>query len=156
MDGKNMDKKEEKLVKKVIKDVLKLLEIDGDFSLATSTDIIEVSLDTKDSGMVIGYHGEVLESLQLILSLCVSKKIGRFVRISVEVGDYKKNRTDWLENLAMQTKEKVLTEKKEVPLPSLRSWERRIVHMYLQDDEEVVSESVGIGKDRTLVVKPRE
>ena len=151
-----MDKKEEKIVKKAIKDVLKLLEIDGDFSLAISTDIIEVSLDTKDSGMVIGYHGEVLESLQLILSLCVSKKIGRFVRISVEVGDYKKNRTDWLENLAMQTKEKVLTEKKEVPLPSLRSWERRIVHMYLQDDEEVVSESVGIGKDRTLVVKPRE
>jgi len=151
-----MDKKEEKIVKKVIGDVLKLLEVDGDFTFATTSEIIEVVLDTKDSGMVIGYHGEVLESLQLILSLCVSKKIGRFVRVSVEVGDYKKNRTDWLETLAMQTKEKVLQEKKEVPLPSLRSWERRIVHMYFQDDEEVMSESVGIGKERTLVIRPRE
>ncbi len=151
-----MDKKGEKLAKKTIGDVLKLLEVDGDFSLTASADIIEVVLDTKDSGMVIGYHGEVLESLQLILSLCVSKKIGHFVRVSVEVGDYKKNRTDWLENLAMQTKEKVLLDKKEVPLPSLRSWERRIVHMYFQDDEEVISESVGIGKERTLVIRLRE
>ena len=49
--------------------------------------------------------------MQLILSLCVSKKIGNFIRVSVEVGDYKKNRADWLENLAMQTKEQAIAEK---------------------------------------------
>ena len=82
--------------------------------------------------------------------------MGRFVRASIEVGDYKKNRTDWLETLAIQTKEKVLLDKKEVPLPNLRSWERRIVHVYFQEDPEVISESVGEGRDRTLVIKPRE
>lgn len=151
-----MDKKEEKLTKKTIEEVFKRLDIDGDFSLSVNEEIIDVVLDTKDSGIAIGYHGEVLESLQLILSLCVSKKIGRFVRISVEIGDYKKNRTDWLENVAFQTKERVLLEKKEIPLPALRSWERRIVHLLLQDDKDVVSESIGLGKDRTLVIKPRE
>ena len=151
-----MDKKEEKLIKKTIAELLKLLGIEGDFSFSADSEVIDVVLETEDSGIVIGYHGEVLESLQLILSLCVSKKIGRFVRISVEIGDYKKNRTDWLEGVALQTKERVLLEKIEIPLPNLRSWERRIVHLLLQEDKDVISESVGVGKDRTLVIKPRE
>ena len=97
--------KQKKAIEKVITGVLKALEIEGDFSVSVQEEVIEVVLDTKDSGMVIGYHGEILEALQLILSLCVSKKIGNFIRVSVEVGDYKKNRADWLESLAIQTKE---------------------------------------------------
>ncbi len=148
--------KQEKVIEKVIDGVLKALEIEGDFSLAVQENVVEVTLETKDSGMVIGYHGEILEALQLILSLCVSKKVGEFIRVSVEVGDYKKNRSDWLENLAMQTKQQAIAEGKEVAMPNLRSWERRIVHLFFQDDPDVVSESVGEGRDRTLVVKPRE
>lgn len=148
--------KDQKHIEKVIEDIITALEIDGDFTFSASEDVVEINLETKDSGMVIGYHGEILEALQLVFSLAISKKLGRFVRASIEVGDYKKNRTDWLETLAIQTKEKVLSEKKEIPLPNLRSWERRIVHMYFTDDPEVVSESVGEGRDRTLVIKPRE
>lgn len=148
--------KEGKAIEKVIGGVLKALEIEGDFSIVVGEEVIEVTLDTKDSGMVIGYHGEILEALQLILSLCVSKKIGRFVRVSVEVGDYKKNRADYLTNLAVQTKQQALSERKEVTIPNLRSWERRIVHLFFESDPDVMSESVGEGRDRTLVVKPRE
>lgn len=151
-----MAKKEETTIKKTVEELLKLLQVDATFSFSVSDETIDVILETKDTGLVIGYHGEILEALQLILSLCIAKKLGRFTRVSLEVGDYKKNRTDYLEDLAMQTKERVLLEKREVSLPSLRSWERRVVHMLLQDDEAVMSESVGTGKDRTLVVKPRE
>lgn len=143
------------LVKETIEKLLKLLSVEGEFSAEVVDGGIEVVLDTQDTGVVIGYHGEVLESLQLIMALCVSKKLGYFVRVSLEVGDYKKNRTGFLENLAQGAKEQALLDGKEVPLPSLKSWERRIVHMFFQDDKEVVSESVGEGKDRTLIVKPR-
>jgi spoIIIJ-associated protein len=85
----------------------------------------------------------------------LAKVNGEFKRVSVEVGDYKKNRTEWLERLAMDAKERALTEGKEVYLSELKSWERRVVHLLLQDDKEVVSESSGEGKDRVLVVKPR-
>ena len=40
-------------------------------------------------------------------------------------------------------------------LPNLRSWERRVVHTFLQDDKEVTSESAGEGRERTLIIKPR-
>lgn len=158
MEGKNrrdMDKEQEKTVKEITRQLLDLLGVDGEVDYTINKETVDMVFDTKDSGVVIGYHGETLEALQLILSLCISKKIDNFVRVSIEVGDYKKNRTGWLETLAIQAKERALQEGTEVPLANLKSWERRIVHLLLQDDPEVSSESVGQGRDRTLIIKPR-
>lgn len=129
------------------------VEIEGTFELAEGENTVEVMLDTKDTGIVIGYHGEILEALQLIASLIVAKKLGKFVRISIEVGDYKKNRIEYLHSLAQQTKERVLADGREADLSNLKSWERRVIHVALQDDDKVTSESVGEGRDRRLVVK---
>ena len=166
-----MDKKEIKVIKDITEKLLKLVDVDGDFeileparnatqSVAGGTkksdeESVGIVLNTKDTGVVIGYHGDTLEGLQLVLSLCIARKLGRFVRISIDVGDYKKNRTEWLKTLAMETKERVLSDGKEIVIPELKSWERRIVHLLLEADEEVISESQGEGRDRVLVVKPK-
>jgi spoIIIJ-associated protein len=155
MEKVALSTKERKEVEQLIEKVFSLLEIEGTFTLEEQEDILEVMMETKDTGIVIGYHGEVLESLQLILSLAIAKKLGRFVRVSIEVDGYKKNRTEYLHNLALQVKEKALAENKEQVLSALKSWERRIIHLYLQSDEQVTSESEGEGKDRVLVIKPR-
>lgn len=152
-----MDKKEIKIIKEITENLLKLLDVDGDFEIIESKngdeENLEIALNTKDTGVVIGYHGDTLEGLQLVLSLCVARKLGRFVRISIDVGDYKKNRTEWLKTLAIETKERVLSEGREMIIPELKSWERRIVHLLLEKDKEVISESQGEGRDRVLVVK---
>ena len=154
-----MDKKEIKVIKDITEKLLKLVDVDGDFEILETKDkeeeSVEIALNTKDTGVVIGYHGDTLEGLQLVLSLCVARKLGRFVRISIDVGDYKKNRTEWLKTLALETKERVLSDGKEIVIPELKSWERRIVHLLLEKDEEVISESQGEGRDRVLVVKPK-
>jgi spoIIIJ-associated protein len=142
-------------VKTTIEEFLNMLGVTGGVEVKEEEDIIEVNLDTEDSGIVIGHHGDTLEGLQLILALVLQKKSGAFKRVSIEVGDYKKNRSEWLTNLANQTKERVLAENREVHLYDLKSWERRVIHLILQDDKEVVSESTGEGKDRVLVVKPK-
>lgn len=144
------------VIEQTITELMQMLGIDGTFEVSQQDEMINIVLETPDTGLVIGYHGEILESLQLITSLIVARKLGRFVRISVEVGDYKKNRSSYLEQLARETKEKVLAEGMEYSLPELKSWERRIVHMILQDDSEVVSESMGEGKERVLVIRPRK
>ena len=154
-----MDKKEIKIINDIDEKLLKLLDVEGDFEIIESKDAesesVEIILNTKDTGVVIGYHGDTLEGLQLVLSLCVARNLGRFVRISIDVGDYKKNRSEWLKTLAMETKERVLTEGREMAVPELKSWERRIVHLILEKDNEVMSESRGEGRDRVLVVSPR-
>lgn len=147
---------ERKEVEQLVEKLFALLEIEGTFSIEENGDILDVIMETKDTGMVIGYHGEVLESLQLVLSLAIAKKLGRFVRVSIEVDGYKKNRTEYLHNLAIQVKEKALSENKEQVLSNLKSWERRIIHLFLQSDEQVTSESQGEGKERVLVVRPRD
>ena len=154
-----MDKKEIKVIKGITEKLLKLLDVEGDFDLLETKDedkeSIEVVINTKDTGVVIGYHGDTLEGLQLVLSLCVARALGRFVRISIDVGDYKKNRTEMLKALVAETKARVLSEGKEIAIPELKSWERRVVHLLLEEDKEVLSESQGEGRDRVLVVSPR-
>ena len=154
-----MDKKEIKIIQEITTELLKLLDIDGDFEILETKDAeaesIEIALNTKDTGVVIGYHGDTLEGLQLVLSLCVARKLGRFVRISIDVGDYKKNRAEWLKTLAQETKERVLAEGREIAIPELKSWERRVVHLLLENDSEVSSVSQGEGRDRVLVVCPK-
>jgi len=145
----------EKVVEETVSEILKLLEVDCKVEVKEDEESFNVVLDTEDNGVLIGYHGETLDSLQLITSLSVAKKLGEFKRVSIEVGDYKKNRSEYLTSLALETKEKVVSENKEIYLPDLKPWERRIVHMLLEDDKEVVSESEGFGRDRVLVVKPR-
>ena len=143
-------------IKKPVEKLFSLLSIDGDVSVTKTDDAIEVILDTDNNGLIIGRHGEVLEALQLILALCIANVTGEYMRVSLEVGDYRKNRTDYLTKLAEDTKRRVSESGQEQPLSDLKPWERRIVHMLLQDDDQVFSESVGEGRERTLVVKPRE
>ena len=146
---------DKKVVKDILSQIFEFLNLDGTFEVEEGEEGYNVTLNTNDAALVIGYHGDTLESMQLILSLLLSKKIGEFKRVSLEVGDYKKNRSEWLTNLTYQTKEKAILENKEVYLPDLKAWERRIVHVLLQDDDKVVSESIGEGKDRVLVIKPK-
>lgn len=140
---------------KTIKKLFDLLDVKAGISLRDEGETLFVDLETEESGILIGYHGETLEALQTILSLILAKESGEFKRVSIEVGDYKKKREEWLEKLAFDTKEKVLFGKKEIYLTDLKAWERRVVHMLLQEDDEVVTESTGEGKDRVLVVRPK-
>ncbi len=151
----NLTADQEQIINDLITDFFQHLDINGEFDLMINESSVDVVLDTPDTGIVIGYHGEILDSLQLLLSMIVSKKLGQFVRLSLEVGDYKKNRAVYLENLAEQIKSKVVNENREYTLPSLKPWERRIVHLHLQNDNSVSTESIGDGKERTLVIRPK-
>ena len=152
---KPITQKEIKVAKDVIEEFFKKLDVVASAEITASDDSIDVELTTDGSGIIIGYHGETLESLQLLLSLGVSKKIGRFIRVLVDVGGYRQQRTEYLTQLANQMKEAVMSENQERIINSLKSWERRVVHMLLKDDPDVITESQGTGRDRVLVVRPR-
>lgn len=144
-----------KTTEQIIKDLFDAVGVTDTFEVSESEESIDVVINSEDPGLIIGHHGDTLDALQLVISLMVAKNNGEYKRVSVEVGDYKKNRSDYLENLAAQTKDRALSENREIFLPNLKPWERRVVHMHLQEDADVISESVGEGKERTLVVRPR-
>lgn len=154
-DAQAITQEEKQTVEAIVSEFLKQLTIEGDFTLEESDGSLLLLLNTEDSGIVIGYHGEILDAMQLILSLMVAKKLDRFVRITVEVGDYRKNREEYLKQLAEKMKERAIDEQREQVISQLKPWERRVVHLFLQEDPDVISESQGVGRERVLVIKPR-
>jgi spoIIIJ-associated protein len=117
--------------------------------------IFKVKIETEDSGFLIGYHGETLAAFQLILSLMVYRKTDEWVKLAVNVGDYREKREDQLTRLALSVAQKVSFTKEAQAIPRLSAGERRIIHMALAERPDVFSESEGEGDERILVIKPK-
>lgn len=145
------------VVQQIAEDILTKLEIVGSVSINTDeTGAFRVNIDTEETGLLIGHHGKTLESLQLILGIMVSKKLGRWVKTYVNVGDYREKREETLMHMAQRAADRALALNRPVELSRLTPAERRIIHLTLSGDERIETESMGEGDDRILVVKPKE
>ncbi len=112
-------------------------------------------IETEETGLLIGHHGKTLESFQLILGIIISKKIGQWVKVYVNVGDYREKREETLMHMAQRAADRALALGRPVELSRLSPSERRIIHLTLSGDERVETESVGEGDGRMLLVKPK-
>lgn len=134
-------------------ELLKLMGITGNINVEKDTETVRVNIETDQSGALIGYHGEGLVALQLILNIITHKKTGTWQKVVVNVGDYRQKREEYLKNLAQNASAKVLATGRPFVLSDLSSFERRIIHLFLADDEKVESVSEGEGQNRRLVIK---
>lgn len=139
----------------ILDNILGLLLLEGSYELEESENGFEVFIQTKDAGRIIGYRGEALQSLQLIISQIASQKSQDFKRIIIDVEGWRKSKEDDLTKQAQEWAKSVIESKEELELEPMPSWQRRVVHMALQEIEEVESESVGEGNERHLVIKPK-
>lgn len=140
----------------ITEELLGKLAIAGSVSVATDeTDAFRVNIATEETGLLIGHHGKTLESLQVILGIIVSKKLGRWVKTYVNVGDYREKREEALMHMAQRAAERALVSGRQVELTRLSPAERRIIHLTLSGDDRIATESLGEGDDRVLLVKPK-
>lgn len=143
------------VVEESAKELFEKLNSKVNLAVEEQEDSFIVKVDTQDTGILIGYHGESLSSLQLVLSLIVYKKIGKWCRISLRVGDYIEKREEVLKSMAQRAVEKVLATNTPVVLPFLRADERRVIHLFLEGNPNIVSASEGEGESRRLVIHPK-
>lgn len=115
-----------------------------------------LDLTGEGLGALIGYHGEVLSSLQLILSLAAYRKFGEWLPLTVDADNYRKEREGKLRTLAESAVDKVRFLLRPVSLPPMPAYERRVVHMVIAEFDDVVSESAGEGRDRHVVVSLKD
>ena len=116
---------------------------------------VHVQLPEEETGIYIGHHGEGLTALQLLLSLMISQRTGKWYRVSVNINDYQERREDSLKTLAESAAEKAISLNQEVVLGNLSSYERRIVHLHLEQHGGVTTESRGEPPLRQLLVIPK-
>jgi len=114
--------------------------------------VIVLLKSEEETGLLIGKRGETIESIQTVLNLIVSQKVGGWVRILVDISDWRERQEDTLKDLAVQTLERVRETGDPERLYNLTSAQRRVVHMELSKEDDIKTESEGEGRDRCLVV----
>lgn len=134
----------------------KLEEIFGasglDFSVDVDSESKRVSIFIRDEILEKDFLPKLVSDLEHIVKV-IAKKI-QLDRINVDVNNYKKDRERLIGELAKAAARKVLAEKRDVELPVMNAYERRIVHVELATRPDVKTESVGEGSDRHIIVKP--
>jgi spoIIIJ-associated protein len=145
----------EEKVQKIIEELLEKIGVTATVNVEALEDSYQVRLDGEENALLIGKHGNTLTSIELIATLILAKEIGEFKRITIEIGDYRREREDYLKDLAGRLRDDVISTGYEKTVRGLKPWERRLVHMYLSEDSEVITESTGDDRDRVLVIKKK-
>jgi len=113
-----------------------------------------VSVTVNKPGGLIGFRGRNMAALQLILSLMVKKELGEWVRVLLDINNYRGEQKERLENVAKDLAQKAIESGKEVQMANMSSYERRICHMVLTEIEGISSDSEGEGEERHIVIRP--
>jgi len=117
---------------------------------------INLEIDGKDVGYLVGRRGEVLNALQYLANVIASRKLQSGVRIVLEGDNYRKQREEVLTDLATKIAAEVSARGEEAVLDALPAFERRIVHQALVEFEGVTTYSEGEEPNRRVVIAPAE
>ena len=114
---------------------------------------VTFNLHGADMGILIGKHGQTLDSLQYLTNLVANKNSAERVRVIIDVEDYRDRRIETLNRLAYRLADKVKRSGERVALEPMNPHERKIIHMALQNDRRVTTLSEGDEPFRHVVIE---
>lgn len=141
----------------VLQDILKYFEL-GEVTIDEyEGDEGELILDiTGDNlAVLIGRHGRTLESLQFLITSILYRKLGFRYPLVIDVEGYKSRQRQKIEDIAYSAAQRAVEQDRRIKLRPMTPYERRIVHLYLRNDDRVETKSEGEGHARRVVIIPR-
>ncbi len=115
-----------------------------------------IDITGESAGVLIGHHGDTLDSLQYLANLAANKRVNGvkpdYVKITVDAENYRAKREETLRALARRMADKVLKQKRSVMLEPMNPYERRIIHSEIQNIEGVSTNSIGSDNNRKIVI----
>ena len=116
---------------------------------------VKVAVKGEDMGRIIGKEGAMLKSLEIVVGAIVRRATGVMTRVHIDAGGYMDKREKSLQRLAAEVAEEVEKTGVEKVLPYMEASDRRMIHLFIQDNPKVKSYSTGEGKDRRMVIAPK-
>ncbi len=117
---------------------------------------IVVNITGSDSGVIIGYRGEVLDAIQYLALILVNESGHNFIRVSINAENYREKRIETLESLANRLAYKAYRAGRNIELEPMNPFERRVIHTALQNSKYATTESEGEDMNRHIVIVPKE
>ena len=116
----------------------------------------KINIDGSGTGILIGHHGETLDAVQYLVNLAAlrqsKQKGGDYVKIVVDIENYRAKREETLRSLARRMAARAVKYKRNVFLEPMNAYERRIIHSELHSFENVSTHSVGADKNRKIII----
>ena len=140
--------------RKFIDNILKSMELDAEIKIIEEDDTLKINLSGEKMGLIIGYRGETLDSIQYLVSLVVNKHHELpHKKVVLDTENYRSKREETLKGVAIKSAARVKKMKKSFKLEPMNPYERRIIHSALQDDLDVNTYSEGEEPFRRVVIE---
>lgn len=139
-----------------LREILVNMGISAQVEMFKKPDHIMLNIKGDDLGALIGRRGQTLDALQYIVNLAINKQAEERERIIIDVEGYRKRREEILRKMALQTAEKVRRQGKKEIMQPMSPQERRIVHLTLQDMNDIITYSEGEEPYRRVIISPQE
>ncbi len=123
-------------------------------SSSSSEGIVEMDIEGEDSGLLIGRRGETLRALQFMVNLIIGRRDQG--RVILDVEGYRERRYASLRALAGRVADRVASTKQSITLEPMSANERRAIHMALEGNTRVTTESAGLGESRKVTIFPSQ
>jgi len=140
----------------ILKNLLAEMGIEADVNTKISDGNIYLNINTPNAGLLIGRRGRTLDAIQHLLNCIVNRSSLVKRRVIVDAEQYRERREEILTNLAHKLASKVKTTRQEIVVEPMNPQDRRIIHLALQDDEEVTTFSRGEGSFRSVVITTKD
>ena len=114
-----------------------------------------LDIEGDDLGLLIGRRGSTLAALQYMVNVMLTRKMNSRVIVTVDVEHYHRRREETLQTLAQRMADRVSNSGRPMTLEPMPASERRIIHLALTEDQDVVTGSIGEGDERKIVIRPR-
>ena len=139
--------------KEFLHDVLEAMGISAELEIKEEKGLLSINISGDKMGLVIGYRGETLDSLQYLTSLVVNKNHeDEYMRVSLDTEHYRQKREEILIRVAQKTAYKVKKSGRPYKLEPMNPYERRIIHSALQEYNDINTYSEGEEPFRRVVV----
>lgn len=143
-------------LEKLTKDLFALIGTEADVVVTKEEDVYKVDINPKDqAGLIIGHKGETLAAIEMFLAMALKKSKEEWVKVVVNVGDWKEKQDDYLKSIADQAAQRARETGEAQPLYNLTPSQRRTIHLYLGESNDIETESMGEGTERYLVIKAK-
>ena len=118
-------------------------------------DFVAVDVTSEQAGLFIGQKGETIDALQYLLNVATHKEYTSVKKRAVlDAEGYRQRRIEALQGMAHRSARRAIRERRRIELPPMNPSERRIVHLYLQENDRVTTASEGTGDSRRVTVSP--
>ncbi len=143
-------------IKEFLKEITSLMNLDVQIEIKQREDRVYISMYSNNNQILIGKNGKTIEAFQMLTNQIALKETGVFWNFTLDVGGYKQKKQENIEYLAKKIAREVYKTKIPVKLDNMNSFERRLVHAILSDNNQIETKSEGEEPNRYVVIKPRE